>query len=268
MCNKVKLSVWGVRGALPTADRAFMTYGGNTSCISLQGHSLLVFDAGSGLARLGETLDNTQRIDILLSHVHFDHIIGLLGFSPLYRKGMEIHLYGEAGPQNDFRQRLSDFFRPPYWPLGLTDLPADIYFHPLRPGECFVLDGGLTVSTLRGNHPGDSLLYRVDGESFRVTYALDCEMNEALFPKLADFAHGSSLLIWDANYAPTHKRPGWGHSTWEEGIALRRAAQAERVLMTHYDRTYDDTFLCGQEQLARQSDDACQFAKEGMVLIL
>ena len=268
MGNTWRLSVWGVRGSFPSAEDSFMAYGGNTSCFSLCGGSPLVFDAGSGLARLGEHLGNARRADILLSHVHLDHIIGLLGFPPLYRPDMEVHLYGEAGPDGSFRQRLTGLFRRPYWPLGLTDLPAGVHFHELRPGDRFLLDSGLEISTLRGNHPGGSLLYRVDGEGWSVTYGLDCELDDALFPRLADFARGSSLLIWDANYAPGQKRPGWGHSTWEEGIALRRAAGAERVLMTHYDRTYNDAFLREQENLACRADGACQFAREGMVLTL
>ncbi len=268
MRNTWNLSVWGVRGSLPTANRDFMEYGGNTSCFSLSGGGLLVFDAGSGLARLCGQLDGARRIDLLLSHVHLDHIIGLFDFAPLYEEGTEIHFYGEAGPEGSFRQRLTGFFRRPYWPVELADLPAGIHFHELVPGKSFSLGGGLKVSTLRGSHPGGSLLYRVDGEGWSVTYGLDCELDEVLFPKLADFARGSSLLIWDANYAPARKRAGWGHSTWEDGVALRRAAGAERVLMTHYDRSYNDAFLREQERLACQSDSACQFAKEGMVLTL
>lgn len=268
MRNTWRLSVWGVRGALPRSEGNFMEYGGNTSCFSLCGSSPLIFDAGSGLTRLGEHLDDVRRIDLLLSHAHLDHLIGLPGFSPLYKSGAEIHLYGEAGPDGSFRQRLAGLFRRPYWPVALAELPASLYFHELAPGESFPLDGGLTVSTLRGNHPGGSLLYRVDGEGWSVTYGLDCELDDILFPKLADFARGTSLLIWDANYAPGQKRAGWGHSTWEDGIALRCAAGAERVLMTHYDRTYNDAFLREQEKLACQTDSACQFAKEGMVLTL
>ena len=268
MRNTWKLSVWGVRGSIPRAGRDFMEYGGNTSCFSLSGSSTLVFDAGSGLACLGGHLDGVRRIDILISHVHLDHIMGLVGFPPLYSQGTEVHLYGEAGPDGSFRQRLTSLFRRPYWPLELMELPASVCFHELGPGDRFQLDDGLTVSTLRGNHPGGSLLYRVDGEGWSVAYGLDCELDEVLLPKLADFARGSSLLIWDANYAPGQKRPGWGHSTWEEGIALRRAAGAKRVLMTHYDRAYDDGFLRGQENLACQADSACQFAREGMVLTL
>ena len=71
-----------------------------------------------------------------------------------------------------------------------------------------------------------------------------------------------------AKEVPGQKRAGWGHSTWEDGIALRRAAGVKRVLMTHYDRTYNDAFLRGQEQLACQADSACQVAREGMVLTL
>ena len=268
MHNTWNLSILGVRGSFPTAAPDFMEYGGNTSCISLSGGSPLIFDAGSGLTRLGIPPGGTGKINILLSHAHLDHVIGLFGFAPLYEKGTEVHFYGEAGPEGSLRQRLAGLFRRPYWPVALAELPAGLHFHELVPGERFSLDSGLTVSTLRGSHPGGSLLYRVDGGGWSVTCGLDCELDDVLFPRLADFARGSSLLIWDANYAPGQKRAGWGHSTWEDGIALRRAAGVKRVLMTHYDRTYNDTFLRAQEQLACQADSACQFAREGMVLTL
>ena len=113
---------------------------------------------------------------------------------------------------------------------------------------------------MEGNHPGGSLLYRLEemtdenggyktgGKS--LVYGLDCEINEDIFSACAAFAKESSLLIWDAGFAGEDLRPGWGHSTWQQGIAMRQAAGAERVLMTHYNWAYSDTFLWRQEELA------------------
>lgn len=264
------VSIWGVRGALPMPDRRCVEYGGNTSCVSLDyGDGVLCFDAGSGLLSLMECLDGVKRLDILISHVHIDHIMGLYWLSGCTVP--EIHLYGEARRGVGFRAQLEAVTGRPYWPVELRDLSERVSIHEIAPGGCLCLprDGGaLRVSWLRGNHPDGSLLYRAELEGKRVTYALDCELGGKMAEELAEFARGSSLLIWDANFTQADKRDGWGHSTWEEGLAVGRAAGAERILMTHYSRDYTDSFLREQELLAQREDSACIFAREGMVIAL
>ena len=93
-------------------------------------------------------------------------------------------------------------------------------------------------------------------------------MNPPMFDRLKRFSQGSDLLIWDASYIETDKHPGWGHSTWAEGLELGRSAGVKQILMTHYSREYTDTFLQKQEQIARQRDSLCRFAREGMVICL
>ncbi len=262
------VTVWGVRGAVPRAEADFKEYGGNTSCICADcGGELVVFDAGSGIVRLGEALarqDRPKRVHILISHMHLDHILGLPGFSLLHDRKAEIHLYGEAREGVSFRSQLERFLGPPYWPLGLKDFRAGIAVHEIGPDERFSPVDGLTVSTLRGNHPNQSLLYRLDGMGKSVVYALDCEMNPSMESRLARFAQNCSLLIWDANFIQADLKPGWGHSTWEQGAALREAANAKMALMIHFSHTYTDQFLQEQERLARNRDTALCFAKEGM----
>ena len=264
------VSILGVRGAFPAADRRFLEYGGNTSCVALRrGGSLLCFDAGSGLLELTDRLDGVRRLDILLSHVHMDHLLGLYGLSAF--QVPEIHLYGEARRDAGLEQRLEAVTGRPYWPVGLRDLPAQVRFHEIAPGDRFTVpwDGEeLRVSTLRGNHPDGSVLYRAETGGRSVIYALDCELGGPMADSLAEFARNTGLLIWDANFTRADKRAGWGHSTWEEGLAVARAAGAERILMTHFSRNYTDAFLREQERLAREENGACAFAREGMVIAL
>ena len=264
------VSIWGVRGALPAADRAYMEYGGNTSCVSVScGGGVLCFDAGSGLLGLMDRLEDAGRLDILISHVHMDHILGLYNLSAC--RVPEIHLYGEARRGAGFLEQLEAVTGRPYWPVGLKDLGGRVMVHEIAAGEHLTLPrqgGEIQVSTLRGNHPDGSLLYRAEIGGRSVTYTLDCEMGGSMADSLAAFAWGTSLLIWDANFTREDKQAGWGHSTWEEGLAVGRAAGAERILMTHYSRDYTDEFLRGQERLAQKECGACAFAREGMVIDL
>lgn len=277
MKDKWQVKVWGVRGAIPVPDADFLEYGGNTSCISLEcGSRVVVFDAGSGLTGLGNQLrrEGKKRADILLGHLHADHLCGLFGFPLFFDPEAEVHLYGPAGSGPGLEEHLKTLVGTPYWPLGFADFPAGIYVHETRAGAVFSLPGGgtagddVTISTLEGSHPGGCLYYRVEGRDRSVIYALDCEMDDAVSEKLQAFAGGGSLIIWDANFSEEElqKKKGWGHSSWKQGIALRRAAGAKKVLMTHYSWEYRDSFLRKQQELAVKEDKACSFAREGMVM--
>ena len=272
MSQEWRLTVWGVRGSAPRSAPDCLEFGGCTTCLSLEcEEELVILDAGSGLSSMGQGFIHKKqfkRLHILLSHLHLDHILGLPCFPPFFDPEMEIHLYGSKG----FRQNLELLMAPPYWPVGFHDFKARVTFHELNPGDGFsleILKGEfLKGYTMQGNHPGGSLLYRLEAAGKSLTYALDCEMDEKTFHQLAEFSRGTCLLIWDAGFSPEHLRPGWGHSTWQQGIALRLAAQAKMALMMHYDWSYSDTFLRCQEQKARQQDPASRFAKEGMVITL
>lgn len=295
------VTVWGTRGAIPTAGADFLEYGGNTSCISVCcGGELVVFDAGTGIAQLDAAglraaCPNTDRPDtaepaahlnttqpgaappaaqpvkhvhLFLSHLHLDHVQGLIGFPLLQDPSAELHLYGEARDGMGLRAWLDRLFGPPYWPVSLDDSRAGITIREIGPDTQFSPAPGLSVRTLRSCHPNQSLIYRLDGPGRSIVYTPDCELTDDIAPRLTDFARGCDLLVWDANFSEADLQKGWGHSTWQQGLAIARAAGAARVLMTHYDRSYTDAFLARQEHLAKQESNQCVFAREGMEIVL
>lgn len=265
------VKIWGVRGSSPALGSNFLEYGGNTSCFSVDlGDALVVLDAGSGLMALGEQLmsKKRRRVDIFISHLHLDHVMGLFSFPLLYSRWAEIYLYGSP---NTVRE-LAHLVEPPLWPVGLADCQAKVRLQEVRTDKPFSLARGaapgLTVTALGGSHPGGCSYYRLDRDRRSLVYALDCELTGDAARRLTRFAGGTDLLIWDAAFAPGDLKPGWGHSTWEQGITLGQTAGAKRVLMTHYSTGYMDDFLREQEQLARQVDSRVQFAREKMVIQL
>lgn len=269
-----KIEFWGTRGSVPVADSRFLEYGGNTSCVSLEwDEGLLIFDGGSGLIQLGRALSDrnvNKRLDILLSHFHMDHIQGLPGFQQFYDPDTEIHLYGEGGDGISFAGRLETVIGRPYWPVGFQDFKADVFFHEIRAGESFSIRDGIRVSTLRGRHPGGTILYRADMPGRSAVYGLDCELDRDMLDRLAEFAGGAGLIICDGNFTEEDMKryQGWGHSSWKQGIALRRAAGALKAAVTHFSWEYTDKFLREQEKLAIAEDPASCFAKERMELWL
>lgn len=268
-----KIEFWGTRGSMPVPGKDFLKYGGDTSCVLLDwGCGLVIFDGGSGLAKLGKALaGEKRRIDILLSHMHMDHIVGLLGFKRFYDKEARIHLYGEAGDGGSFRKRLETVAGRPYWPVEFKDFAGDVRLHQIEAGQSFSITegpGSIKVSTIRGKHPGESILYRIDGPGKSVVYGLDCQLDQEMFEKMAEFSQNVQVLIWDANFTEEELRRyrDWGHSSWRQGIALRKAANAKNAVMTHFSWEYTDDFLTEQESLAAMEDPASFFARERMVL--
>lgn len=272
MGQKWTLSLWGTRGAVPVAAAEYLEYGGNTSCVSVRcGQRLVVFDAGSGIVRLGGALaaaGEVGEVHIFLSHLHLDHVLGLAAFPLLGDRRARLYLYGEAQGGMSFQEQLDRLFGPPYWPLGLSEFQARVAVREIGPGQRISLEEGLYVDTLRGFHPNQSLLYRLEGAGRSVVYALDCELAGDMETRLAEFARDCSVLIWDANFVQADLRRGWGHSTWEQGAVLRREAGAKLALMTHFSHAYPDSFLREQERMARERDPAVRFAREGMELLI
>lgn len=273
MEQKWKITVWGVRGSMPTPSKDFLRYGGNTSCVSVDyGSFLVVFDAGSGLTQLGKQLKNSgiKRVDLFLSHLHIDHVIGLFSFQAFHNPEMEIRLYGEAREGVSFRQQLETLIGPPYWPLSLKDFPARLRFCEVAPEQLIPLPDGIFVRTLRGNHPNGSIYFRLEDDRRSMVYALDCELEEAVLPPIIQFARDTDLLVCDASFSVEDLAPrrGWGHSSWRQCLALRRACGAKLALLTHYSDSYDDRFLQQEERLAAIEDPDARFAREGMEVLL
>src|SRR5262249_45401598 len=128
----VKITPYGVRGSLAAPGPATARYGGNTSCVRVTGPdvAVLVIDAATGIRSLGlDLLPGIRRVDVLLTHLHMDHIIGLGFFGPLYDPGMEVHIWGPASATLSLEARLRRYLAPPLFPVLLRDLPCRLELH-------------------------------------------------------------------------------------------------------------------------------------------
>jgi phosphoribosyl 1,2-cyclic phosphodiesterase len=246
----VRIEVWGVRGSLPTAGPATTRYGGNTSCLAVRTvkGSLVVLDAGTGIAALGRSLGHEERVDILLTHLHLDHIQGLGFFGPLFDPETEVHLWGPASPTSDLRTRLTRYLSPPLFPVGLRDLPCRLHLHDSTLGT-FELPG-LTARAALVCHPGPTVGYRLASEEGSLAYLPDHEpaLGARRFPEAPAWtsgwglAHNVDLLVHDAQYTDEEYavRVGWGHSTMAHAVAFAELAGAKRLLAFHHDPSHDD----------------------------
>ena len=261
----MRVTLWGTRGSLAAPGPETVRYGGNTACVEVRGkrNALLVLDAGTGIQRLGAMVRGGRgRIDLLLTHLHMDHIQGLGFFEPLYERGREIHIWGPPSPTLDLRTRLARYLSPPLFPVRLRDLPCRLTLHNVPPERFEV--GGLEVEAALVCHPGSTVGYRISEGTRSLAYLPDHEPALGLreFPgdpewtSGFDLAAGADLLIHDAQYTTEEyqKRVGWGHSSIRDAIAFATVAGARRFVPFHHDPTHDDAMLDCLDSVVRTGD--------------
>ena len=251
----MQVTLWGTRGSLATPGPEMARYGGNTSCVGVLGRegTVLVLDAGTGIRRLAKTLpDSLRRVDVLLTHLHMDHIQGLGFFAPLYRPDVEVHIWGPASTSLGLQTRLKRYLSPPLFPLHLHELPM-LKFHEVPCGEVDI--GEFRVRSALVCHPGPTVGYRISAPGGGVlTYLPDHEpaLGPLRFPSLprqwtsgGALAAGSDLLIHDSQYSaaqyPGHC--GWGHSSIVQALDFGTLAEVKHLVPFHHDPDHTDADL-------------------------
>jgi len=248
----VNVSFWGTRGSLAAPGPDTVRFGGNTSCVEVRsGEHLLVLDAGTGIRRLGQAISPAQRrIDILLTHLHMDHIQGLGFFAPLHRADMEVHIWGPASATMTLAARLSRYLSPPLFPVRVRDLECTLVLHEL-PALCEI--GPFRIRARHVCHPGPTVGYRIESGDSVIAYLPDHEpaLGSRPFPREPawtsgyDLAEGADVLIHDAQYTSDEyaQRVGWGHSSLDQMLSFARLAAARRLVPFHYDPGRSDDVL-------------------------
>ena len=246
----MRVRLWGTRGSVASPGPDTVGYGGNTSCVEVRtDEALLVLDAGTGIRPLGVSLrDHVGRIDLLLTHLHLDHLQGIGFFEPVFRADAEVHIWGPPSTTQGLRERLSRYLSPPLFPVRLRDLNSTVELHDV-PHRPFAI-GDVTVRGEPVIHPGPTLGYRISDGAGSLAYLPDHEpaLGAPRFPigptwtSGHDLADGVDVLIHDAQYTAEEypSRVGWGHSAIEHMWAFAAQASARRVVTFHHDPGHSD----------------------------
>ncbi|NTU82644.1 MAG: MBL fold metallo-hydrolase [Chloroflexales bacterium] len=294
--------IWGTRGSYPVARADVLRYGGNTTCVEVRaGERCIILDAGTGLRQLSDSLalESTPptAIDLLITHTHWDHIIGFPFFAPIYRPDCRLEIYGLLRTQSSLRATIANALSDPLMPVSMEDLRAELHFHEIHEGLCFEL-GPVRVSTARANHPYRALAYRLETDDAALVFIPDTgPFHTVLFgderidwtgeptanshddlrelaemrQRIVELARDADWMLYDSQFTDAQyaRFPHWGHSTASQAREIAEDAGVKELLLFHHDPHRADAELdrivAEQRALARPGL-AIQAAYEGMAL--
>jgi phosphoribosyl 1,2-cyclic phosphodiesterase len=250
------VTFWGTRGSIPTPGPNTSRYGGNTPCVAVEGAGgqLVVLDAGTGIRALGLDLvakqNGAAKVEILLSHAHWDHIQGLPHFKPFFSPGNSVRIWGSRQGTMSLEAILRQQMDPAVFPVPLDALSAQLTVQQVDTDTFSI--GEFRVRTIKLRHPGTTLGFRLTpatgGPS--MAYVTDNELGvgghydvpSSWRRDFVTFLNGVDLLIHDAMYTPDEleEHRGWGHSTYEEAVTLAQDAGARKLVLFHHEPEHDD----------------------------
>ena len=305
--NEFKVKFRGVRGSFPVADRNFLKYGGNTSCVEVNvGGHLIILDAGTGMVGIGDDLmedyiasavrpeDRKQIFStILLSHIHHDHLMGLTFFKPIHIRSSKLMIFGAGAPETSLSEELSKLVFGKTFPIDLGDIACNLQIHDIFNNQAILIkpnqkpelvdaqnvnqgDDDILVTFYKSYvHPQDGVMvYKISYKGKSLVYATDKECYFGGDKKFAAFAQGCDLLIHDAQYTtedylnPHSPKQGYGHSTYDMAVEVMKQAKAKALVFYHYDPSYDDARLGRIEEYYTSNNSNVYMSYEGMEINL
>ena len=252
---------WGARGSIPVSGKDYLRYGGNTTCLEIRNNrdDILLVDAGSGIREAGNAFlaDGRRDFTLLLTHAHWDHIMGFPFFKPLYRHDATINIWGCPFAQDSIREMLARVMSAPYFPIKYDDIHANVTYAEICI-ETYHL-GDLTITPIALSHPNQGTGYKFSEAGKSFVFLTDNELGlqhegGLSYDNYIEFCRGADLLIHDAEYLDEEypKRRGWGHSTIEQSTRLALDAGVRQLGLFHHNQDRIDTEVDNLVALSRR----------------
>lgn len=300
--SEFKVKFRGVRGSFPVANKNFMQYGGNTSCVEVNvGGHLIILDAGTGIVGVGDDLMehyissavNPQDrkpicATILISHIHQDHLLGLTFFKPMHIPSTDIRIFGSSSPYADLSKNMSELIFGKTFPLDLGDIACHLDIKNITEEQRIILKSGEPPILVDSNYSPDEddvvitfyksyvhpqegvMIYKISYNGKSLVYATDKECYMGGDKKFVKFARNCDLLIHDAQYTtedylnPSSPKQGYGHSTYDMAIEAMKQSKAKNLVFYHFDPGYDDVKLNRIKEHYSPDNKNVQLAYEGL----
>jgi len=273
-----RIKFFGVRGSIPVCGEEFQKFGGNTTCILLEGPKrTVILDAGTGIRELGKEMAQDPHLGIdrpcflAFSHFHWDHIQGLPFFIPAYdsRRTFTISAIGRERRGLDLRSIFETQMQEEYFPVSLDGMGAKIEF--LETSEDYLSMEKAFIRVIKHNHPGGAYSYRLqDIEGKVVVCCTDIEHGERIDPRIVALARDADVLIHEGQYTPEElpRYRGWGHSSWAQAVEVAEQAKVKRLIITHHDPDHNDAFLRDVEKQCQARFPGAVLAREKMEVVI
>lgn len=243
------IKCWGSRGSIPVSGPGYMTYGGDTTCLEVRSNTndLVIVDAGTGIRNLGSLMnrEKCRSCHLIFTHVHWDHVMGLTAFAPLFNSACRITIPRLPFGGRYIEEALDTLFSAPAFPVPYRDIKKRITFADF-PLDHFTL-GSLTIDTIPISHPNGGLGYRIREGDRQFVFLTDNELGlrhegGASMEEYLAFVKDTDLLLHDAEYTPEEYalRTGWGHSAWPDTLRLALGANVKRLGLIHHNAEHTD----------------------------
>lgn len=259
----MRLKLLGVRGSRPTHKRALLGYGGNSTSFELTFDKEpfhLFVDGGSGLVRRGHEIvqqkNRAKRFHVLVTHTHWDHILGYPFFKPIYDPKSKVVFHASNTTRSSFHELFHGLQRQGNLPVPVDAIKAKIEFHLIQPAEPFFIEDRVRIDTYQLNHQGVTLGYRVTygkdsvciitdnapitggnylGEGMKAKAEGRAEQFEQAFDQgLVDFLKGAHTVVFDTHFTEQNLKADWGHSTPPRALKFCVAAGTSRLILFHH----------------------------------
>ena len=277
----MKVKFFGTRGSVPVCGRNFLKYGGNTTCITIKDKrdNIIVVDCGTGIKNLGREVDGLSKINIIITHQHWDHIMGFPFFSPIYEKKTEIIITGCSYRSDDVRSLLSKVMQPPGFPIKFEEIESKFSFITMKKEGIKI--NNIMVFPIELSHPNGGLGYKFVEDNKTMVFLTDNELKYThpggrSFDDYVDFCRNADLLIADGDYTDDEYkiRKTWGHSSYTHAVELASKAGVKKLFLFHHnqERTDKDIDLivkdCRRIFKKQKSDIECFAASEGEEIVV
>jgi phosphoribosyl 1,2-cyclic phosphodiesterase len=241
---------WGSRGSIPVSGKQYLRYGGNTTCLEIRTNDdrILIVDAGSGIREAGNSLIAEGRHDftLLLTHAHWDHIMGFPFFKPIYSRKTNLNIWGFPFAQSSIKEMLSRVMAPPNFPVNFDTIHANISYQDTRV-ESYTL-GSMSITPIALSHPNQGTGYKFEEDGKCFVFLTDNELGYKHeggldFQDYLEFSRGADLLIHDAEYNEEEykKTRSWGHSVYIDALNLALDAGVKKLGLFHHNQERLDT---------------------------
>jgi len=259
------LKFWGTRGSCSVSGAEYVRFGGNTCTLEMRYEGMaLIFDAGTGIRALGEELldQKIKHIHLFLSHAHWDHLIGLPFFSPIYQPEVHITVWSPPNIGRSYKELISDLLAPEFFPVRLEQVKANLSFKTLHQNTPLTL-GNVTLNVHHTNHPGLTYCFKVQTPEKTFSYITDNEMLQGYHgpfnqvptniaescQSMIQFLKNCDLIIHEAQYTEEEYRHkvGWGHSSVLNAAYLIEQTKTPIWFVTHHDPSHTDADLVALE---------------------